>query len=182
LIRDETAITVGCIIKRIAEFLESQVVMADNAVDPRVFKVEDFMKTLIRNGDGSMNSRQIHEDPYSNAHFLTDDEWFSIQSTTLLALSHAFSNASSRMISVGSEVPPSVYQPNNSQSTPVHNQLKPPKKHRQRALHAAENLIRHSNVEVRESAACVLGTALDWLQKEHVGEVLNRLLLNDFRL
>jgi len=164
-IRDEAAITVGCLMKRCSQYLDNidtptcdqddNTTTANTAqIDPTSLRVEEFLKTLIKKSDGSINLGQVKEDPYSNAHFLTDDEWANIQSTTLRALYYALSNISPRMISVGTDLP-------------------------RKALDVAEKMIRHENIAVRESASFVIGSTLDWLGDEAIIGLLDRLLMLD---
>ena len=165
LIRNEAVITVGCIVKRIAEYIDQSnqqhlftfdASKQDTvAIDAKIFKVEGFMTNLIKNSDRSMNYDHAIEDPYSSAHFMTDTEWESIQSTMLRALSQALSNASPQIITTGSDLP-------------------------KRALHLAQIFLRHENADVRESASCVLGTTLKWLQEDHMFGLLDQLLLKDY--
>ncbi len=171
LIRNEAAITTGCIIRKVSGFIEGMNDEEHNTlkgffkenggdlpnpskIEPKTFKVEEFILQLIRSSDGTMNMGNVNDDPYSNAHFMTDDEWASVQSTTLKALSNAFRNTSPEMLRHNSDTP-------------------------KKALHAAENMIRHGDVAVRESAASVLGTVLDWLRTKDASNLLHRFLVSE---
>ena len=103
-----------------------------------------------------MNMGNVNDDPYSNAHFMTDDEWGIVQSTTLKALSNVFDNISPEMLSEDSDTP-------------------------KKALHAAENMIRHGDVAVRESAASVLGAVLDWLRTKDASSLLHLYIVSSFQ-
>ncbi len=190
LIRNETVITIGGIIQRVVSHLaknngsinvndshnNDKIINDAHHVGERIPKdidfhhrIQEFIKSLIRKSDGSFyNTNQVHyEDPYSHAHFLTDDEWSSIQSSTLLALSHAINNASPQIF----ENDNCTYSENNQNDSLL----------LQKALQVAENSIRHENAQVRESAANVMGATLNWLGGENVENLVDRIFLREFR-
>lgn len=155
-VRNETASTVGLLMKRIAKSLKDPLDAFDlrgsGRVNPKQLRTDEFLRSIIRTSGryGSVNAR--HGDSSDDDSKLsTNNEWAGVQATMLQALSAALSNLSPEMI----QIP----------ETP------------QLALDVATNMLKHEDITVRECAAWCIGAALQFLDEEFALGVVTRVVL-----
>ena len=152
-VRNETAVTVGLLMKRVAKGVKDPV--GDSTymnVNPKYFKTDEFIRSIIRTSGryGSVNARR-GDSSDDDSKKSTNDEWAGVQATMLQALSASLSNITPIMI----QIP----------ETP------------QLALDVAKNMLKHDDITVRECAACCIGTALEFLDEEVLIGAVSRVVL-----
>lgn len=152
-IRNETCTTIGSFMKRIHKMTIKDG-QNENRVNPKSYKVDEFVRGIIRTSVryGSVSARHGQPNsPESSKNDLGNGEFTGLQSTMLQALSAAMTNISPNLV----QVP----------DTP------------QLALDVASNMLKHEDLTVRESAALCIGASLELLGEEVLLNVITRTVL-----
>lgn len=155
-VRNETACTLGLLMKRISKSLNDPLDAFDlrgsGRVNPKQFRTDEFLRSIIRTSGryGSVNAR-YGDSSDDDSKFGGNNEWSGVQATMLQALSAALTNVSPEMI----QIP----------ETP------------QLALDVATNMLKHDDITVRECAALCIGAALQFIDEEFALGIVTRVVL-----
>jgi hypothetical protein len=155
-VRNETAMTVGYLMKRLKKAAKDPLEEfgVQSTINPKQFKIDIFLRDVIRTSRnfGSVNARTGQSNsPDSKKDNTCNNEWIGIQATMLQALSAAMTSVSPDMIHIP--------------ETP------------QLALDVASNLLKHEDCTMRECAALCIGSSLDLLEDDLLPNVVTRVVI-----